>query len=152
MKGFDEKILFCKLSNRDMVKMTQTKNQMTMIPILMNWIFSILMMMMIWHFLLRSFAIGGWFKYAFIKLVRYLIFAPSLGYLINNLCSLLSSSLKYLHKQIMFISFLFAQVHLVFGILKVHRSNGEYCKRSNDKDESLLELKLNSEHNAQCRG
>ena len=105
-----------------------------------------------WHFLLRSFAIGGWFKYAFIKLVRYLIFAPSLGYLINNLCSLLSSSLKYLHKQIMFISFLFAQVHLVFGILNVHRSNGEYCKRSNDKDEPLLELKLNSEHNAQCRG
>ena len=39
MKGFDEKILYCKLSNRDMVKMTQTKNQMTMIPILMNWIF-----------------------------------------------------------------------------------------------------------------
>ena len=105
-----------------------------------------------WHFLLRILAIGGWFKYAFIKLVRYLIFAPSVGYLINNLCSLLSSSLKYLHKQIMFISFLFAQVHLVFGILNVHRSNGDYCKRSNDKDESLLELKLNSEHNAQCRG
>ena len=50
MKGFDEKILFCKLSNRDMVKMTSTKNQMTMIPILMNWMISILMMMMILTF------------------------------------------------------------------------------------------------------